>query len=376
MPKRGENIHKRKDGRWEGRYKKGCDSTGEVLYRSVYGKTYREVKNKLTLAISQQNSVFPSEHGEKVFKEVLFLWMENNCIRQKKATAYKYQNLISTHIVPALGEVKLSQITSTVINSFLMEKLQTGRLDGKGGLSPAYVRSITFVINSALKFAVDEQMCQPLKSPIYKPISPKKELSILSLEEQHRLEFCLHSEQNPTKVGILISLHAGLRIGEVCALTWDDIDLENRIIHVRHTIARVKNMDARTQSITQLIVDTPKTKASARDIPILSALMPVLLEQSKVAVSKYVVSEIDSFVSPRTYEYRYHQILKECGLEEVNYHVLRHTFATRCIEAGVDVKSLSEILGHSNVSITLNTYVHSSIDMKRSQLEKLNTFTL
>lgn len=376
MPKRGENIHKRKDGRWEGRYKKGYNSNGAVLYKSIYGKTYREVKEKMALAVSQQNLVLLSGHREKVFKEVLSLWLENNCIRQKKATVYKYQNLISTHIEPALGNMKLSQMTSTVINTFLMEKLHAGRLDGKGGLSPAYVRSITFVINSALKFAVDEQMCLPLKSPIYKPISPKKELSVLSLEEQRRLEKYLYLEQNPTKVGILLSLHTGLRIGEVCALTWDDIDLKNRVIHVRHTIARVKNIDALDKRMSRLIVDTPKTKASARDIPIMSTLLPVLLEQSKVAVSKYVVSEIKFFVSPRTYEYRYHQILKECGLDEINYHVLRHTFATRCIEAGVDVKSLSEILGHSNVSITLNTYVHSSMDMKRSQLEKLETFTL
>ena len=139
---------------------------------------------------------------------------------------------------------------------------------------------------------------------------------------------------------------------------------------MRHTVARVKSEDS--SNTTHLIIDTPKTKASIRDIPISSALLPILIKMKEKSISPYVISDTNSFVSPRTYEYRYHRILDKCNIQSVNYHTLRHTFATRCIEAGVDVKSLSEMLGHANVGITLNTYVHSSMEMKRSQLEKLS----
>lgn len=372
MSKRGDNIHKRKDGRWEGRYEKGRKPNGSILYGSIYAKSYREVKMKLSEiakeTVEQNTQRFP----EKTFGYVLELWMENNKIRLKGGTVNKYQNLIHAHIMPELGVMKLSTITSTVINNFLMQKLQNGRLDKTGGLSASYVRSIMLVVNSALEFAAAEQMCLPLKTPILKPSTQKKEMTVLSIDDQKRLEKHLCSELNPTKAGVYISLHTGLRIGEVCALSWDDVDFTNRIIKIRHTVARVRNSDSEKKTATKLIIDAPKTPSSARDIPISSALLPILEEMHTISSSTYVISESNEFVSPRTYEYRYHRLLDESGVSSVNYHALRHTFATRCIEAGVDVKSLSEILGHSNVGITLNTYVHSSMELKRSQLEKLS----
>lgn len=374
MSKRGENIHKRKDGRWEGRYVKGRNVNGSIIYGYIYGKTYRDVKDKLIFSCSEIKSDTFTNYQEHYFEHILNLWLENNRIRQKAATVSKYQYLIETHIAPSLGKVKLSEITSTMINSFLLQKLQNGRLDEQGGLSPSYVRNIMLVINGALKFAVDEQLCPPLKSPIFKPTVQKRELSIFSCSDQQKLESYLLSVSDPTCIGILLSLYTGLRVGEVCALSWDDIDFERHIIHIRHTVARIKSNGNTSDKSSQLILDTPKTKSSSRDIPISSALFPLLQQASQTAVSKYVVSQSNDFVSPRTFEYRYHRILKKCEIENLNYHALRHTFATRCVEAGIDVKSLSEILGHSNVSVTLNTYVHSSIELKRSQLEKLAPF--
>ena len=361
MPKRGENIHKRKDGRWEGRYKKGVDSTGKTKYGSVYGKTYKEVKAKLT-NILQSSMQEPTPNKEYSFKEVLLLWMKINCMKYKGATETKYQYLIDMHILPDLGHIKISQLTALTINSFLNQKLQSGRLDKSGGLSPSYVRSMMLIINSALQFAVNEQMCLPLHTPICKPSVEKKELQILSLRDQKKLEAQLCCDMDTTKLGILLSLHTGMRIGEVCALTWEDIDFSEHIIHVRSTVARVKN---------GLIIDRPKTKSSLRDIPITSVLLPLLLAMKQRSNSRFVISDNGSFISPRTYEYRYHRLLARYGIPSICYHSLRHTFATRCFEVGVDVKSLSEILGHANVSITLNTYVHSSMDLKRKQIEKL-----
>lgn len=372
MARKGENIHRRRDGRWEGRFQKGRDSNGRIIYGSVYGKTYREVKEKKTLVIINSDEVQITNGKDKCFKEVCELWLNSNRIRYKGATENRYQNLLDRHIIPEFGDVKISQISAPMINEFLMKKLERGRIDESGGLSAAYVRSIMLIISSILRFAVEEQFCQPLKSPIFKPSTCKDIPKILDIQQQTLLESYLLCDINNTKIGILITLHGGLRIGEICALSWDDINLQDAILHVRHTIARVKNPDTHTSSM--LIIDTPKTKASVRDIPISSLLIPILEEAKRKSHSPYVISDSSSFISPRTYEYRFHKILEKCGIEQINYHALRHTFATRCIEAGVDAKSLSEILGHSNVSITLNTYVHSSIEMKRIQLEKLNFF--
>lgn len=371
MPRKGENIRKRKDGRWEGRYKKGVKENGSTDYGSVYGKSYKEVKEKLVLAKHSQNSGQSTTNRERRFSEVLCLWEQSNRVRLKGGSEQRYDYLIKTHIMPELGGLKLSQITATTVNTFLNNKLNNGRLDGTGGLSPSYVGSIMIIVNSAISFAVAEQMCPPLRTPIYKPQTEKNELEILSVEEQTLIEQYVRTNLSPTSIGILISLYTGLRIGEVCALSWNDIDLTNNVIHVRHTVARVKNDPKDSNAKTRLIIDEPKTKASKRDIPIPSILLPAILEYRSISSSDYLVSDNAAFVSPRTYEYRYHRVLDCCGVAPINYHALRHTFASRCIAVGVDVKSLSEVLGHGNSAITLNTYVHSSIDLKRCQLEKL-----
>lgn len=375
MSRRGDNIRKRTDGRWEGRYRKERDSSGKIKYGSVYGKTYKEVKNKLALVIAYRDSCLIRKSRAITFSEVLERWIKNNRIRQKGATTNRYQNLIDTHIIPELGHYDVKEITSPIINTFLAQKLESGRIDGKGGLSNSYVKSMMLIIKSALKFASDEELCTPLKSPIFKPNDEKRELRILNRDEQKKLEKYLLTNTNETKVGILLSLHAGLRIGEVCALTWNDIDFVNRIIHVRHTISRIRVAEQENGAISKLIIDSPKTKTSKRDIPLSTFLFHILKSQRKESKSEYVVSSTTNFVSPRTYEYRYHKILDHCNISSINYHALRHTFATRCIESGVDVKTLSEILGHSNVSITLNTYVHSSMEFKRNQIEKISSLS-
>ena len=163
-------------------------------------------------------------------------------------------------------------------------------------------------------------------------------------------------------------MYCGLRIGEVCALRWENIDLNKRVIHIKSTVTRIKNNET---GGTTLIIDKPKTKAAIRDIPIHSKILPILIEMHNRKESPYVISSSSDFISPRTYEYRYHRILQQCGIEHYNYHTLRHTFATKCTIAGVDAKTLSEILGHSNTSITMNTYVHPSTEMKLKQIEKI-----
>ncbi len=374
MPRRGENIRKRKDGRWEARFPKGKDTKGHTIYGAVYGSSYREAKEKRHQI--QENMQFDAVHGAGVlFHDLLALWVADSQVRLKASTVYRYQYLIDTHILPELGGKPLESMTSPVINSFLANKLQGGRVDGSGGLSAAYVRSIALVIGSALKFGAEQGLCFPVSSKIKKPVIMSKELPVLTENQQSALENTLLTETDETKLGIYISLYTGLRIGEICALTWDDIDLKNRLIYVRNTVVRIKS-DSKIGLKTHLIIDSPKTAASLRCIPICSNLHAVLSDYVSKAKSCFVISPGGSFVSPRTFEYRFKKLLDVSGIPRINYHALRHTFATRCIVAGVDVKSLSEILGHANVSITLNTYVHSSMDLKRTQLEKIACLTV
>lgn len=370
MSRRGDHIHKRKDGRWEGRYRSGIKEDGTTAYHSVYGKTYTECKNKLEKNRLNSDMV-TSKYKELKFSEILSLWLSSNRVRLKGATENKYLYTIESHILPKLGNKRISKITSSVVNDFLDEQLREGKLNSSGGLSPSYVKTIAIIIEAALKYAVTEGLCQPLKTPIHKPTVHKRELQVLSSDVQKSFEKILIEDGSEVSLGIIIALHTGMRIGEISALMWEDVDFENDVIHIRHTVARVKSTNKFSK--TKLIIDSPKTISSKRDIPISSVLKPILFSASKHKKSNYVVSSNNSFMGTRTFDYRYRQLLKSNNISIFNFHTIRHTFATRCIDVGVDVKTLSEILGHSNVSTTLNTYVHPSMEIKKSQIEKLYT---
>lgn len=369
MPRRGDNIRKRKDGRWEARYSITDSHSQTTKYGSVYGHSYQEVKEKRDRIIREGPRHAPLTSPS--FSDVLISWQSANQVRLKESSVSRYQILIDTHIMPELGHFQMSQLTTPILNRFLATKLNRGRLDGNGGLSASYVRSISLVISSAIKHGASEGICSPLITSISKPAPSKPEISVLNIDAQEKLEQELQHEITPDKLLIYITLYTGLRIGEACALRWDDIDLESKAIYVRQTISRKWEID-HGEKHSVLTVDTPKTKASLRCIPICSKLYTVLQHFPYKRQQGYILATAaHQFTSPRTFEYKYKKVLKSCGLDPVNYHCLRHTFATRCVERGVDIKSLSEILGHANASITLNTYVHSSLEMKRVQLEKI-----
>lgn len=374
MPKRGDRIHKRKDGRWEGRYKIGNYPSGATKYSSVYGHSYGEVKEKLSDLESISHNNILSERN-MMFETIVYQWLSENKIKLKSSTFSKYLFLIERHIVPELGKIPADKIDSKIINTFIDNKMHCGGLAGDGKLSPTYVRTISFLVTATVEFGISERLCLPLNREIIKPKIKEKDYRVLSLETQQRLEESIISNMNPTGLGILFSLNMGLRIGEICALSWKDIDFSKQVVHIRKTISRVRDDNfEQTGHKTKLIVDSPKTKSSNRDIPISKKMLDILTSLYPKEESYYIVSNSNLLLSPRTYEYRFHSCLDAIGVEQINYHALRHTFATRCIEAGVDIKSLSEILGHSNVSITLKTYVHSSMELKRNQMEKFMAF--
>lgn len=307
MSKKGENIRKRKDGRWEGRYIKGHKSDGSIIYGSVYGKSYKEVRNKKQNAIFELRTQKGMEISNITISELLAIWKSTNSVRLKGATKIKYDNLIQTHIVPELGDFKLSDISIFQINRFLNHKLENGRVDGKGGLSASYVKSIAVVLSSALEYAVSENLCNPFKSKICMPILVKEELTILPIEQQRLLETYLMTTTDPTNIGIILSLYTGLRIGEICALAWDDINFNTNTIYVRHTVSRVKNKCDTTRK-TILILDEPKTPAAKRTIPIPTMILQLLKEYSSKKVSEYVISKknllsVQGLMKPDTTEY-------------------------------------------------------------------------
>lgn len=373
MPRRGENIRKRKDGRWEGRFISGRTNTGKAIYKSVYGKTYREVKDKRITGIINCRIRLDNKPNVMTFSNLLDLWLSNfKTTANKGSTELKYQNIIKRHIQPDLGSIQLKKLSDEKICNYLVMKLKNGRLDGKGGLSPSYVKTIRYIIRAATKLGSNQNLCSQIKADIVIKGNTKSAF-FLSIDDQTYLENYLQEDDSMERIGIYIALYAGLRIGEVCALRWEDIDMHNKIIHVNQTISRIHIASENTDCIkSKLIITTPKTKSSIRDIPITSSLHPILRKARENAVSSYIVSKKENFINPRSFEYRFHKILTNACMKQFNFHALRHTFATRCLESGVDVKTLCELLGHANVTTTLQIYTHSSMMLKKEQIEKLS----
>lgn len=367
MSRKGENIRKRKDGRWEGRYIKSRTAEGQAKYTSVYAKTYVEVKQKLTAA-KNNSDIEPEKKTNPPFGKILLLWLENSKIKVKKSTYEKYRTIIEKHLMPSVGNVPADNIDTQLINKVIREKSLNGRLDSCGGLSPTYVGTIAFIMKSAAVFAYETGNGNALKGTVTLPAKPKSRLKILSLPEQERLERVCFDNLSDKELGIILSLYTGMRLGEVCALQWEDIDLKANTVHICHTVQRVTDEENENGGKTRLVLSSTKSADSDRIIPIPSKLQPLLSDNKKGFVIKGTVYD---YTDPRTLQYQFKKKLKESNVENINFHALRHTFATRCIESGMDAKTLSEILGHSDVNITLGTYVHSSMELKRKQMEAM-----
>lgn len=366
MPRRGENIRKRKDGRWEGRYISAYIDH-KAKYSSVYGKTYAEVKEKL---IAKKSHPETKCSKKTTFEEVLSLWLKTTSLKHKKQTYHKYQMLIDNHIKPYLGNERIENLTVSTINKFVAYKYANGKLNGTGGLSASYIQTMCYIINASLAFAADNGFCDSLKSDIVRPPVKKKKIEVLSFSEQEILENYIIPQADYKLLGVLLSLCLGLRLGEVCGLKWSDFDFENNCVYIQRSIERIPDNDGSANK-TQLIVTEPKTASSFRILPIPSRLRSILLEMRNDSNEFVIPGKSHKYIDPRTLQYSYKGALNHCKLRDVHYHSLRHTFATRCIESGMDVKSLSEILGHSSVNITLNIYVHSSLEYKQKQIDNV-----
>ena len=368
MGKKGENIYKRKDGRWEARYVKGYKPDGEIRYGYCYGKTYREAKDKAIQAKSSVINHLPirKEIKKKRFSLYCDEWilLKRSCV--KESTFIKYFTTIEKYIKPRLGGCYAEAFTETLIEQFSYDLLHEVKL------SPKTVKDILTMVRSIVNYMKKKNPSVESVEIVY-PKENKKEMRVLSREEQMRFVEYLLNDMDVCKFGILLALMTGLRIGEICALCWSDISLNNQTIHVCRTMQRIKNItDDPTQKRTKVIVGEPKSSKSVRTIP-LNDNIAEFCRRWKAEKNKAIVltGEEKRFMEPRTLQYRLNKYTGDCGLEGVHFHTLRHSFATRCVEAGFEIKSLSEILGHSSPKVTLERYVHSSLELKRENMEKL-----
>ncbi len=369
----GENIYKRKDGRWEARYIACYDGSGKAKYKYLYARTYTEVKAKLLSAQLQVRTSFDSEktRGNEKFEHWLDEWLRSKQVGVKESTYIRYKNAIENHIKPDLGKYQISKISTELMERFIAQKLQYGRLDGKGGLSAKSISDITVIMKEVFKYA---QYYGVSVICSFDRISFKRtthEMRVLTQLEEQRLLSVLLKDLDRYKLGVFICLYTGIRIGELCALQWKNVSLVEKSIKIDCTMQRLQKENADALKKTQLIVTEPKSRASLRIIPLPEFVIDIIKPYVGTTNSYILSGECKTVVEPRTMQNRFKSYLAEGQIEDANFHSLRHTFATRCIEAGFDVKTLSEILGHSSVKITLDKYVHSSMQLKRNNMEKL-----
>ena len=372
MPRKGENIYKRKDGRWEGRYIKSRNNHNKSKYGYVYGKTYKEVKSKLILAKSDVSTELSNGARQtEVYNYWLDKWLANKKSVVKESTFIRYRNLIENHIKPNLGKLNITEINNSCIQQYISRKSIDGRIDGCGGLSPKTLYDIILIIRESLKYINETN--DSVNFDIGK-ITIKKsnhDMRVLTISEEKKLNSVLLDNTDRYKLGILICLYTGIRIGELCALRWKNISMDDKTMKIESTLQRLQCGDKESDTKTRIIISEPKTFSSMRIIPIPDFLFLIIRRFISSPNSFVLTGNEHSFIEPRTMQNYFKKHLALGEIRNANFHCLRHTFATRCIESGFDIKTLSEILGHSSVKVTLDKYVHTTMKLKKDNMDKL-----
>lgn len=373
MSRTGENIYKRKDGRWEARFISSYDEFGKAKYKYLYSQTYKEVKAKLINAQSQLNISAYKNCKNSTDKYAYWLdeWLQTKRITVKDSSYIRYRNLITNHIVPILGNYPISKISTELMQKYVHDKIYNGRMDGKGGLSPKTMSDIFVIIKESFKYAQSKGTFTQCSFEHITFKKNKQEMRVLNHNEEQRLLSVLFDEIDLYKLGVFICLYTGIRIGEVCALQWKDISIQDKTIRIEKTMQRLQSKEINLPQKTTIIITEPKSDCSKRTIP-LPAFVVEVLTPFVASPTAFVLSGCSkAYVEPRTMQNHFKTYLRQSHICNVNFHALRHTFATRCVEVEFDIKSLSEILGHSSVKITLDRYVHSSMELKRNNMDKL-----
>lgn len=362
MPKRGENIYKRKDGRWEGRLF-SSDSGGKPF--SLYGKTYREVKEKMAKRKVQGNTKVCKEK----IADAVMLWLASKEKVLKLSSITKYRNLADKHILPFLGNKKVSDMNEKTVSAFV-QMLSEGKTNAGILLSSKTIRDILMILEKSVKNAGGKNLAVD-RAGVQGKTGRQRQIAVLSDGEQERLERYLLTDADEKKLGLLLCLYAGLRIGEICAMKWECINLGEKTLSVSQTMQRVQMAEPTDGKRTMITETAPKSECSNRVIPIAEFLVEYLQSRKPSSCHSYLLTGSDRYIEPRCYENFYKRVLSATGIPVNKFHTLRHTFATRCIESGVDAKTVSELLGHSTVQLTLDRYVHPTMKAKKNSINHM-----
>lgn len=304
-----------------------------------------------------------------VFSVAANEWLKEVSERVKESTRSKYINIINNHLIPEFKDTLIEQITYAQVDKFCKRLLRQGKKDGSG-LSSKTVQDIYSVLKCVFRFAdrKGHRISFDARSIEIK-VEPKT-IHVFSTREQSTLTQYILKNRTELSIGILLSLYTGIRIGELCALRWKDICLEEAYIDINSTIQRIQTHDNGDKK-TKIIHTSPKTVSSVRQVPIIEPLLIILKEMKKDDDCYFLTGRSDVAADPRTIQNRYKKLLKNAGVQYIKFHGLRHTFATYCVEMEFDIKTLSTILGHSSVTVTLNRYVHPTMNQKRKHMQKL-----
>lgn len=353
----------------------------QIDNKTVFGYIFSDSNINSAQNIAIENSSINTDkkyriesfQGEKPFSYISQKWLDFKKTSVKESSWIKYRNILNNYILPYIGSLSISSIDYAIVSDLCTMLLLSGGKNDKN-LSHKTVSDILAIIRSIIIYA-SRMKYYTDKTALDVSIKTKSNtISVFSVSEEKLLLKYLTHNQSLINLGVIICLFTGIRIGELCALQWSDVSLENNIIHICKTMQRIQTPEGTSK--TKIVITEPKSSSSIRDIPI-AEYLKYYLNQHSSQHGFILTGDPMELIEPRTMQYKFKHILKECGIKETNFHVLRHTFATRCIEAGVDAKSLSEILGHSNVNITLGRYVHPSMETKKKNIDLLtNVFPL
>ena len=393
MAKKGNNegsIRKRSNGTWEGRYSDGVNAEGKQIQRSVYGKTKKEVADKLHAIFFQKQQGIYVTPTKVLVKDWLIEWLHNYAhITVRPSTYISYEGYIYNHIIPIIGNLPIQKLTPPIVQNFYNDRFLNGRIDGKGGLSSKTLRNMHNMFHQAMEQAkINGLIMQNPTDNAIIPKSQKKEMRVLSVQEQLRLLNVVHLHR--LGFAIKFDLATGLRIGELCALKWTDLNYQKKTVKISRTLQRIKTNQLEreeldgSENMTMVVEGDVKTSSGFREIPIPDKIWMELLQHQQRQQQEYMslgvpilpdgyifAMPFGTCVEPSTMRDALNYLLAVAEIEHANFHSLRHTFATRAIEAGMPVKTLSDILGHSQVQITMDLYCHSSIDHMRDSMNAL-----
>ncbi len=436
MGRRGENIHKRGDGRWEARVVAGQPVCGKTTYKSLYARSYKAAKAKkkdylagraaaaeiaanpaagtaantvasiintavnvtanpavqedlsavskdagcgflssvepLPIPAGTSDAAQPQSGPVTYFNEVAARWLASKKLAIKESSYAFYSIVIDKHLLPKFGKLDIKKVNTEQINTFLLEEMDHGRIRDGGPLSDKTISEIKSILNRILRYANAHHLITEV--PESMPITVKKKPKpVFTEQEMISIENRAREEDTAFAMSVLLCGYTGIREGEICALQWSDFDWENRTISIRKTVSRISNTERRSGARTRVVVGLPKTECSIRTVPVPESVVNYFKEHSGPSIN-YVITGTPKYMEPRVCRDRFTRFLRRAGVKHHTFHTLRHSFATNCIEQGMNVKVLSEILGHSDVSITLARYVHPSMESKKAQMNKLKTF--